>query len=187
MADQTTSHVYVLYSGLIKLVRVSPAGREITLNIITPTEIFGENDLFDVEACYGVTAEVLEDAEVISFRRSHFAEAVSQSLDALKELVILQYNRRLQAEDGLTDCVFYDVQTRVARLLWRFSVASGQFSQDDSMIHLKLTHQEIANLIGSTRETTTLILNDLRRRGIIEVRGRRIIIADAPGLQQLTD
>lgn len=186
MAEQKTEYVYLLTSGRVKLVRVSPTGREITIGLVNPMEIFGENDLFEYGATYGVGAEVLEDAEVVAIRRAQLAEAIGQCPEALKELAILQYSRRLQAENRLTEYAFYDVPTRVARLLVRLSCSHGRNSKSGSVIRIKLTHQEIANLIGSTRETTTLILNDFRRRGIIDLQGRRIVVADPQALQQLT-
>ncbi|MDR3709794.1 MAG: Crp/Fnr family transcriptional regulator [Capsulimonadaceae bacterium] len=185
MADQLNDYVYLLSSGRVKLVRVSPTGREITLYIVNPMEFFGEAHLFDDNVSYDMTAEVLEDADVVVFRRTEIVEALTRSPESMRELTILQANRRAQAENRLTEYVFYDVPTRVARLLTRLSSTHGRYSKGGSLIRLKLTHQEIANLIGSTRETTTLILNDFRRRGLIELQGRRIVVSDSAGLRDL--
>lgn len=186
MADQRNEYVYLLSSGRVKLTRVSPTGREITITIVNPMEFFGEASLFDSGAQYGMTAEVLEDAEVYVFRRNELAAAVGQCPDSLRELVTIQSARRIQAENRLTELVFCDVPTRVARLLSRLAASHGRTAKGGSMIRIKLTHHEIANLIGSTRETTTLVLNDFRKRGLIEIQGRRIIIVDHDALKGLT-
>ena len=187
VADQRSDYVYLLCSGLVKLARTSPSGRDVSLSLVNPYEIFGENDIFDSGAYYGATAEVLVDSEVVSFRRCMLAGHVGNSPEALIALAHLQYTRRSYAEQRLVDISFYDVPTRLARLLFRLSAANGGCSIDNIGGRLKLTHQEIANLIGSTRETTTVVLGDLRRKGIIQLIGRRIIISDPHALREMTE
>jgi len=177
-ADQQNEHVFVLLSGRVKLFRTSRVGRELTLEIINPMDLFGEAGLLCSGMDYGATAEVLEDAVVSVMRRVDVASAIRDDCDALKEYVSLQERHRLAAEDRLAEHVFYDVPTRIARLLCRLAETHGRNSKGGAMIRLKLTHQEIANLVGSTRETTTLILNDFKRRGLVEFSGRRIIVCD---------
>lgn len=178
-------HVYLLLSGRVKLCCGAPSGREVTLGIIGPNEFFGENQLFETNPVYGCTAEVMEDATVLVFRRSDFAATLGSNPDALLELAKMQSALRNKAENRLAEYVFYDVPARLAHLLARLADTNGRKTKEGMLIRIKLTHQELANLVGSTRETTTLILNDFRRRGLLEFSGRKIVVSDPGALQQI--
>ena len=186
MDEDKNEHIFLLVNGRVKLVRNSSNGREITLGIVNPLEFFGETGLLEHGAPYGINAEVLEDATVVMFPRRDFAGVIEQSSESIKEFAILQQNRRIQAEDRLTEYIFFDVPTRIARLLSLFATSHGRSTMEGgALIRMKLTHQEIANLVGSTRETTTVILNDFRRRGLIEMSGRKIIVCNQDALAKV--
>jgi len=184
-AEETNDYIYLLGSGRVKLLRGAPSGREVTLGMINPNEFFGEAHLFEANIPYGCTAEVMEDAIAFAFRRTDLATALAASPDALREMMVLQGERRSYTEHRLAEYVFYDVPARLAHLLARLSQTHGRNTKEGILIRVKLTHQELANLVGSTRETTTLILNEFRRRGLLEFSGRKIVVADAEALQQL--
>lgn len=177
-------HVFLLLSGRVKLFCGAPSGREVTIEIVNPNEFFGEAHLFD-SCAYGCTAEVMEDADVVIFRRGDLADAVCQSPESLRELAVMQSARRAEAEQRLMEYVFYDVPARLGHLLARLAANHGRNTKEGVLIRVKLTHQEIANLVGSTRETTTLILNDFRRRGLLEFSGRKIVVSDAEALGRM--
>lgn len=183
-AGAKNDHVFLLLSGRVKLFCGAPSGREITIEIVNPNEFFGETHLFD-SCSYGCTAEVMEDAEVAIFRRGDLAAAVSQSQEALRELALMQSARRISAEQKLMEYVFYDVPARLAHLLARLAANHGRNTKEGVLIRVKLTHQELANLVGSTRETTTLILNDFRRKGLLEFSGRKIVVSDSETLGRM--
>jgi len=160
-------------------------GREMTLAVIDPLELFGEDHIFDAGKQYGVNAEVLEDSQVLAIKRTTLATVLEQNPAALIELTALQSARRRLAENSLTEYVFYDVPTRVARLLYRLAEKYGRATRNGTVLRVKLTHQEIANLVGTTRETTTVILSDFKKRNIIDLQGRRIVITDANALDDV--
>ena len=182
-ADQPGDYVYLVYSGRVKIARVSSQGREVTLYLVGPGQIFGEDSLLETSAPYGVTAETLDDSLVYAFRRSDFLEAFREAPAALMELVRVVNERRASAQTKIADLVFLDVPKRLAKLLLGLYDQTEQ--RGDGLIPSKYTHQELANLIGSTRETTTLVLNEFRRRGIIDFLGRKIIIRRRDDLETL--
>jgi CRP/FNR family cyclic AMP-dependent transcriptional regulator len=182
-ADQPGDYIYLLCDGRVKITRVSDQGREVTLYIVLPGQIFGEEALSSKDIPYGVTAETLEDSLVIAFRRSDFLEVLLQTPDASLELIRIINERRCQAESKIADLVFLDVPKRLVKLL--LEIYEGTAQREDGLIPEKFTHQELANLIGSTRETTTLILNDLRRRGTIDFLGRKIVIRNRTALETI--
>jgi len=186
-ADQTGDYVYLLCTGRVKIARVSDQGRELTLYLLEDGSLFGETGLLEANDSYELMAETLEDSLVVVFRRSDILAALHQSLPATQALLQLVSERRMLAENQVTDLVFLEVPKRLAKLLLRLhdGVGGSKSGRGGQMLRGKLTHQELANVIGSTRETTTLILNDFKRQGLIDFLGRRILITNRPALEKL--
>lgn len=185
-ADQPGDYLYLLCTGRVKIARVSDQGRELTLYLLEDGAIFGESGLLNADEPYEMVAETLEDSLIAVFRRTDILAALEQSLPATQALLRLVNDRRALAENQVTDLVFLEVPKRLAKLLLRLydsqSAHSGRSSQT---LRGKLTHQELANVIGSTRETTTLILNDFKRQGLIDFLGRKIVMSNRAGLEKL--
>lgn len=185
-ADQPGDYLYLLCTGRVKIARVSDRGRELTLYLLEDNAIFGETGLLDANEPYELVAETLEDSLIVVFRRADILAALEQSLTATRELLKLVSTRRLLAENQVADLVFLEVPKRLAKLLLRlYEGQGGRSGRIGQTLRGKMTHQELANVIGSTRETTTLILNDFRRQGLIDFIGRKILITDRPGLENL--
>ncbi|MBV9849345.1 MAG: Crp/Fnr family transcriptional regulator [Armatimonadetes bacterium] len=183
-ADQPGDYVYLLCSGRVKISRVSEQGREVTLYLVEPGQLFGEAALSGAGEPYGVMAETQDESLVCAFRRSDFLEAFHPMPQAVMELLKVVNDRRATAESKIADLVFLDVPKRLAKLLLRlYDRANGEAG--NGLISSKFTHQELANMIGSTRETTTLVLNEFKRRGSIDFAGRRIVIRRRSDLESL--
>jgi CRP/FNR family transcriptional regulator len=173
--DPSTT-VYFLKKGRVKLVYLAQNGRKLTLAICRPGQPFGELTLGEEREYHRFFAQALEDVELCLISKDaliHFAqERPYLSLRLTKW--IGQQLRELQ--NRLEDVMFRDVATRLACLLHRLAREDSRQTLDGVEINFKLTNLEIAELIGSTRETTTLLLNQLRRTGVIIKRRGRIII-----------
>lgn len=183
-ADQPGDYVYLLCTGRVKISRVSEQGRELTLYLLEDSALFGETGLLAANEPYDLMAETLEDSHIAVFRRSDILAGMQESLPATQALLRLVSERRLMAENQVADLVFLEVPRRLAKLLLRLH-ESSRGHRSGQMLRAKLTHQELANIIGSTRETTTLILNDFKRQGLIEFLGRKILIANRNGLERV--
>ena len=148
--------------------------------------IFGEAGLLGADEAYELVAETLEDSLVVVFRRADILAVLEHSVAATRELLRIVSTRRMQAENQVADLVFLEVPKRLAKLLLRLGEGSGsRSSRAGQALRGKMTHQELANIIGSTRETTTLILNDFKRQGLIEFLGRKILITNRGGLEEM--
>ena len=179
--------VYLLKEGRVKVSRLSEDGREMTMVILEPGEIFGESALYSEEEQRSTMAEALDDAMICTVYKNEF-EAMLQREPALSLRVTKAIGkRRREIESRLEDMVFRSVPSRLAHLLLRLSDKYGQEKEDGLFLNVDLTHLEIANLIGSTRETTTTQLNNLKRDGLISVKSRKIYITDMPGLHELAE
>lgn len=182
--DQPGDFIYLLCSGRVKIARVSDQGREVTLHLIEGPELFGESGLVDDNQPYELMAETLEDSLVAVFRRSDLLAGLTASPQASLEMLRLMSRRRSQAESQVADLVFLEVPKRLAKLLLHLhETGNGKGSRGGLLAKAKFTHQEMANMIGSTRETTTLILNDFKRQGFLDFIGRKIIVRNRPSLE----
>jgi CRP/FNR family transcriptional regulator len=185
-ADQAGDFVYLLCAGRVKVSRVSEQGREVTLYLIEGNQVFGETGLVSENQPYELMAETLEDSLVAVFRRNDIIAALNENPKAAAEMLRLVSERRSQAETAVADLVFLDVPKRLAKLLLRLHDAHGsKASKTGTLIKAKFTHQELANMIGSTRETTTLILNDFKRQGSIDFTGRKIVVRSRGELEDI--
>ncbi|MCW3060104.1 MAG: transcriptional regulator, Crp/Fnr family [Capsulimonas sp.] len=182
-ADQAGDFLFLLCSGRVKVSRVSEQGREVTLGLIEGSQIFGETGLLAENLPYELMAETLEDSLVCVFRRNDIIAALNETPAAAMEMMKLIADRRSQAEATVADLVFLEVPKRLSKLLLRLNDEYGsKTSRGGTLIKAKFTHQELANMIGSTRETTTLILNDFKRQGHIDFSGRKIVIRNSAEL-----
>jgi CRP/FNR family cyclic AMP-dependent transcriptional regulator len=184
--DQAGDFGYLLCTGRVKVARVSEQGREVTLYLIEGCQLFGETGLTAENQPYELMAETLEDSLICVFRRNDIIAALNESPKASAEMMKLISERRSLAETAVADLVFLEVPKRLAKLLLRLQDAhGGKTSRGGTLIKAKFTHQELANMIGSTRETTTLILNDFKRQGIIDFIGRKIIVRNPSELEDV--
>ncbi len=178
--------VYFLKKGRVKLAYLDERGRRLTLAICRPGQPFGELVLSDRREPHRFIAQALEDCELCLIFKDDLVRFAQERPYLSLRLTkwVGEQLRELQCK--LEDLIFKDVPTRLARLLERLAREEGQPTPAGIEIALKLTHQEIAELIGSTRETTTLLLNQLRRAGVIKRRRGRLIVTDLQRLQTIT-
>ena len=185
-ADQAGDFVFLLCTGRVKVSRVSEQGREVTLGLIEGCQIFGETGLLVENQPYELMAETLEDSMVCVFRRNDIIAALAETPAATMEMMKLIAERRSLAETTVADLVFLEVPKRLSKLLLRLNDEYGsKTSRGGTLVKAKFTHQELANMIGSTRETTTLILNDFKRQGYIDFSGRKIVIRSTTDLDAI--
>lgn len=167
-AGSAGDNVYFLESGRVKIYHLSPTGKEILLWFCFPGEIFGL-----AEVCHGggrqVYAEICGPSQVLSVRQDDFKTFLATHPSGallVNEVLACRLRNLGNIIQGL---VASDVNERVAQLLVRLAATHGQKTQNgDVTLDIRLTHQEMANMIGTTRQSVTSALNLLRRRGVLE-------------------
>jgi CRP/FNR family cyclic AMP-dependent transcriptional regulator len=168
MPGDRADFVYVLRKGRIKLSVLSESGKEFAIDIIQPGEIFGEFALVD-EAVRSNMTQALGDVVVWVFNKRDFLRLLETRPKLAISYIRLVGDRRRRMEKKLSDITTKDVAARVCELLHELCIgaAAAESAARESLV--PLTHQDVASLIGASRQTTTTILNDLGRRGIIEL------------------
>jgi CRP/FNR family cyclic AMP-dependent transcriptional regulator len=160
--------VYVLKQGRVKLSVLSESGKEFAIDIFHPGDIFGEFALAD-EQTRSNMAQALDDALAWVFRKRDFVRLLETRPKLAMNYIRLVGLRRRRMEKKLSDITAKDVSARVCELLHEISTGSADADASAHELLVPLTHHDVASLIGAARQTTTTVLNDLERRGIIEL------------------
>ncbi len=167
--------VLLLVSGRVKICHVTPDGKQSILVFIEPDEVFGELCLFDhnVREEY---AEATESSSIIFLPREILDNYMDKHSHMMRSVSKLVGERRLRIEKRLRNLLFHSNRDRLIFLLIELLEQYGQKADGAVELKIKLSHQEMANIIGSTRETVTVVLGDLQKEGILEIARRRVKI-----------
>lgn len=176
--------VYFVNGGRVKISKVTRDGKELTLDYRGPGEIFGELCLIDGGPREEM-AEAMENALITEVERGVFERIVQREGIVGYRLTKILAQRRREVENKIENLVFKDVNAKLAELLLRLGTEYGVDDARGVLVALKITHQEMANLIGSTRETVSLTLSQFKKNGLIQTEGRKMILADREGLRAL--
>jgi CRP-like cAMP-binding protein len=167
--------LFLVKSGSVQLYRISPEGKKLVIASLGPGTLFGEMALLG-QQMHNAFAEALDDCLILVMSRADLERLIlNKPMVGLRMLEIT--GRRLNdAEARLEDMAFKGIPARLASLLLR--LAAERQSRDI----LGLTHQDLAETIGTYRETATQVLNDMKAQGLIEIGRKRITIKDAERL-----
>lgn len=159
--------VYVLKKGRIKLSVLAESGKEIAIDIIQPGEIFGEFALID-ESLRSNMTQALDDVTILVFNKRDFRKLLESHSKLAFNYIRMVGDRRRRMEKKLSDITSKEVPARICELLHELSVSALPGGEIHQSV-IPLTHQDVASLIGASRQTTTSVLNDLMRSGFIEL------------------
>jgi len=168
MLGDSAGSVYFLRQGRVKLSVLSETGKEIAIDIIQPGEIFGEFALVD-EAPRSNMTQALDDMLMWAFSKRDFTQLLASQPKLALNYIRLVGDRRRRMEKKLSDITSKAVSGRVCELLHELSTSSAEVETGATDFLIPLMHHDVASLIGAARQTTTTVLNDLERRGIIEL------------------
>ncbi|MBU1706062.1 MAG: Crp/Fnr family transcriptional regulator [Pseudomonadota bacterium] len=171
-------YIYMVRSGRAKVSYLSPEGKEITVTILHPGDIYSMHS----EA----TATMLEPAEIWYIKTDDFKKVVLQSPGLMANLIKILGAILKNTNDALLNLAFKEVNSRLATLLLKIAREKGVETDAGVVFEFGLTHEEIANLICSTRQTVTTILNRFEKSGLIEIRKKRVIVKDIEELVELS-
>jgi CRP/FNR family transcriptional regulator, cyclic AMP receptor protein len=177
--------VYYIKSGKIKLYKTSLEGREVTLNILGPGSIFAEVTMFS-DLDYPATAMVLEEV-LVGMIRNEDLEKIVQENGNIALSLIKELNRRLYyAQMKIKDMALHDVNGRVAKVLLDLAYRYGKKNSRGIQIDLKMTKTEIANIVGTSRETVSRSLSQLKSDEVIDMKGKLVFIKSLEDLEDLS-
>ncbi len=176
--------LYFVEDGLVKLSVCSETGRDLTLSLYGAGEFFGEEIVLAGSERFAF-AVAIEDASLLAFSRARVRELSERDREVALFLTRLVSERLSDSARQMEALAWNTVPARLAAALLRLARRGGfrgaidprgRMDPDGTRVQLRITHQELANLIGSTRETTTATLSAFRRRGWIDLVRREILL-----------
>ncbi|KNZ68610.1 CarD family transcriptional regulator [Thermincola ferriacetica] len=182
MEGEPGEALFFIISGKVKVYKLAEDGREQILHILKEGDVFAEVVFID-KGNYPATAQVLEDSQIGLIRNDDFERLVRENPDiALSLLRVMTYRLR-QAQIQIRDIALRDTYGRVASMLLMLAKEHGLTCAEGIKIDLSLSRQELANLIGTTRETVTRVLSDFNKSNIIRLDRQVITILDEKKLR----
>jgi CRP/FNR family transcriptional regulator, cyclic AMP receptor protein len=175
--------LYVVLDGKIKLTRAAADGRENLLSVIGPGEMFGELSLFDPRPRTS-TASAVTDATVAALAHDALRPWLLERPDVSMHMLQALAKRVRREFDVTADLVFTDVPGRVAKNLLDLAERFGEQDRDGLHVHHDLTQEELAQLVGASRETVNKALADFAARGWLQISARSVLILDIERLRR---
>jgi CRP/FNR family transcriptional regulator len=174
-AGSAAGQVYFLESGRVKIYHLTDSGKEVLLWLCFPGEIFGLAEVGEGERRH-LYAEACQRSELLCVRQDDFNAFLAACPEAallVNDVLAWRLRSLGHVVQGL---VADDVHERLVQLIMRLAVCHGQRAEHGGIaLGIRLTHQELANMIGTTRQSVTTALNDLRRQGELDFDARRHI------------
>ncbi|MDF8264815.1 Crp/Fnr family transcriptional regulator [Luteipulveratus flavus] len=175
--------LYVITAGKVKLGRRSPDGRENLLAILGPGEMLGELSLFDPGA-RTATATAVAGTELVGLSHKDLTTFLGGRPEVAITMLGALARRLRRTNEALGDLVFTDVPGRVAKALLDLSSRFGRPAEDGVLVAHDLTQEELAQLVGASRETVNKALADFASRGWLKLEARAVTLLDVERLQR---
>ena len=175
--------LYVVMDGKIKLGRSSSDGRENLMAVLGPGQMFGELSLFD-PGPRSLTATAVTDVTMLSLGHAALLDWLTGHPDVARNLLGQLASRLRRTNDVVADLVFSDVPGRVAKALLDLASRFGRQADDGVHVHHDLTQEELAQLVGASRETVNKALADFANRGWLRLEPRSVVLVDVERIQR---
>lgn len=172
--------LFILKEGRVQLYRISPEGKKLVITTLGPHTLFGEMALLGTKM-HNTFAEAIDDCLICVMSRTDLERLILNKPQVALRILESTGKRLREAEERLENMAFKGIPARLASLLLR--LADEQGSNEIT----GLTHQDLAESVGTYRETATQVLNDLKSQGLIEIGRKRITVLDMDGLAEIAE
>lgn len=174
-ADESGDVFCLIREGQVKITMISPEGKEIILSLLGPGDFFGEMALLDDEP-RSATVVATENLELVTIWRSDFLQILAENFSITRK-VLKELSKRLRtASNRIESLATMDVYGRLARFFLDQARDSGKVLENGYVAVQRPTHQAIANMIGTSRETVSRLIHDLMRQGLLLSEGKTIYL-----------
>jgi CRP/FNR family transcriptional regulator len=167
--------LYFLVEGTVRLYKIYGAYKEATVALLKDGGVFGELSL-DEGSRQDVFAEAFTDSRVAVVRKAILTEVIKRRPEFAVKLLFSFSERLKQSDEVIESLLDREVSARLATLLSNLGTRFGEADGSGRVINVRLTHQDLANMIVSTREAVSKVMSEFQRDGLIEVRNRRISV-----------
>lgn len=176
--DEPADSLYLVAVGHVQVTIVGDSGRELTVAQLGPGEFFGEQALLP-ETAQAANVSAIDDVTLLLLGRDAFLEHLKLHPTTAVNLALTLSRRMATATRTIGELALENVESRLVRTLERLARAQGGVTDAGLVLHSRPTHQELASLVGTCRETITRMLTSLTRRGLLVSRGAQLTLAPA--------
>ena len=173
---------YLVLAGKVKITKLSQDGKEIILELISPTDIFGGVAVIR-GIPYPANAVAMEDTTVLKISRKNLMRVVDRFPNVMY-LIALQLGDRMKSSyDSLKNIALERVEARIAALLLKLAGKVGVKRKDGVLIDMRLTKQDVADMVGTTVETSIRTFSKFKKQGLLAESDGKFVITDKAGLE----
>jgi CRP/FNR family cyclic AMP-dependent transcriptional regulator len=179
--------IFVLCKGSVKLSINSPSGRTVIVKLAEPGEVLGLSATISGKP-YEVTAETLDPCQVNFVKREDFLHFLKDDVEAcfkVAEQLSEKYHNACKEAGSLG--LSHSAAEKLAKLLLEWSSKNGDAAKAEPRLKLRLTHEEIAQMIGTSRETVTRLFAELKKRQILQSKGSTMVIRNTAALRDIAN
>ena len=169
-------HLYFVLSGTVRLYKLYGDYKEATVALLKDGELFGELSLQEGSG-QTLFAQALTDVRVAVMRKAVLVEVLKRDPELVVKLFSSLVDRLEQSEEAIDRLLEREVSARLGKLLRSLGDRFGETDGSGTVLDMRLTHQDLANMIASTREAVSKVMSEFQRDGLIEVRNRKIAIS----------
>lgn len=184
-AGSLVDNVYILVDGRVKIYQLSPVGKEVILWFCFPGEIFGLAEILQSRR-REVYSQACSDVDVLVINNNQFKSFLLDHPKVALNVIDWLSCRLRELGDILLNLAADDVTSRVIKLITRLSARYGKQYNEGIYLDIPLTHQEMADMIGASRQTVTAVLGKLRRKGELRIENRFIFIQSPDWIESIS-
>lgn len=181
--DEEGDELYLIQSGIIHIYR-NDENREIILSVLSEGDFFGEMALLESAQNRSASARAIEKSVLYILKRHDFIGMLMHNPLICLKILETALNRLSKANEVIMDLTLFDALTRIVRTVLRLMEQHGTRKPEGTLIAFKLTHQQLADMSGTVRETVTKVMQDLQCSELIRVNKKMILIRDPERLKQ---
>ena len=176
--------LYIVTKGKVKITKLSQSGRELILEIISPMDFFGGVAVMRGFP-YPANAIAMEDSEVLKISKSNLMRILDRFPNLMYCMAMNIGDRIKGSHEALKNIAVEKVESRIASLLIKLADKTGVKTDSAVTIDMKLTKQDIAEMVGTTVETSIRTMSKFKKLGIVEEKAGKIVIKDVNKLKSL--
>ena len=183
--DNSSSLMAVL-RGRVRVSSVSGEGKEVTLNVINPGQVFGEIALLDGEP-RSADCTAIEDTLLLVLERRHFLPFLQHNPELMLRLLAVLCGKLRRTSTALEEIALFDLPIRLAHVLLKLAADYGRPGESGMRIDLKLSQRDLSNLVASSRESVNKQLRAWRESGAVDLQDGYVVLRRPAELKRLTD
>lgn len=183
--NETAKGFFVVLSGMVKIYRLSPEGREHILHLLSEGETFAEAAMFAGKN-YPAYAEALKDSRVFFIDRTNLVKLIEESSRLVLKMMASQAKRLRRFADMIEDLSLKEVSARLAKYILDTALKEGEETKDGIRFNLNISKTLLAASLGTINETISRTMADFKNKGFIEENGGKIIVLNKIALEKIS-